>query len=67
MNFSVFLEKKYGEHLGITDDEYKIEGAILYDSVKEILEKYDVDQATFEKDFYDFKSALKQYNLLDDE
>ena len=39
LNFSVFLEKKYGEHLGITDDEYKNEGAILYDSVKEILEK----------------------------
>ena len=23
LNFSVFLEKKYGEHLGIADEEYK--------------------------------------------
>jgi len=38
-NFSIFLEKKYGEHLGITDDEYKNEGATLYDSAKEVLEK----------------------------
>ena len=39
LNFSVFLEKKYGEHLGITDDKYKNEGATLYGSVKEVLEK----------------------------
>ena len=38
-NFSIFLEKKYGEHLGITDDEYKDQGATLYDSAKEVLEK----------------------------
>ena len=38
-NFSIFLEKKYGEHLGITDDEYKNAGATLYDSAKEVLEK----------------------------
>jgi len=39
LNFSIFLEKKYGEHLGITDDKYKNEGATFYDSVKEVLEK----------------------------
>ena len=39
LNFSVFLEKKYGEHLGISDDEYKSKGATLYSSVKEVLEK----------------------------
>jgi len=38
-NFSIFLEKKYGEHLGIADDEYKNEGATLYASAKEVLEK----------------------------
>ena len=38
-NFSIFLEKKYGEHLGIADDEYKNEGATLYGSAKEVLEK----------------------------
>ena len=30
-----------------------------------ILEKYDVDEATYEKDFYDFKNMLLQYNLTD--
>jgi len=39
LNFSVFLEKKYGEHLGITDDEYKNEGATIYGTAKEVLEK----------------------------
>ena len=39
LNFSVFLEKKYGEHLSINDEEYKNKGATLYGSVKEVLEK----------------------------
>jgi len=39
LNFSVFLQKKYGEHLGISDEEYKNKGATLYDSAKEVLEK----------------------------
>ena len=39
LNFSIFLEKKYGEHLGIADDEYKNEGATLYGAAKEVLEK----------------------------
>tara|TARA_B100000686_G_C16650587_1_gene895358 strand:- start:169 stop:1269 length:1101 start_codon:yes stop_codon:yes gene_type:complete len=39
LNFSVILEKKYGEHLGISDEEYKNKGATLYTSAKEVLEK----------------------------
>jgi len=39
LNFSVLLEKKYGEHLAINDDEYKNKGVTLYGSVKEVLEK----------------------------
>ena len=39
LNFSVILENKYGEHLGINDEEYKNKGATLYSSVKEVLEK----------------------------
>ena len=39
LNFSIFLEKKYGEHLGIIDDEYKNEGATIYSSAKEVLKK----------------------------
>jgi len=39
LNFSVFLEKRYGVHLGISDEEYTNQGAILYGSDKEVLEK----------------------------
>jgi len=42
LNFSVFLEKKYGEHLGITDEEYKNKGASLESSAKEVLEKSEI-------------------------
>ena len=42
LNFSVFLEKKYGEHLGITDEEYKKKGASLESSAKEVLEKSEI-------------------------
>ena len=39
LKFSVFLEKNYAEHLGITDKEYKNKGANFYASAKEVLEK----------------------------
>jgi len=39
LNFSVLLEKSYGEHLGISDEEYKKRGAIFYPSGSEVLEK----------------------------
>ena len=42
LNFSVFLEKNYGQHLGITDEEYKNNGANLYSSAKEVLEKSEI-------------------------
>ena len=42
LNFSVFLEKHYGEHLGIADEKYKNEGANLEDSAKEVLEKSEI-------------------------
>ena len=42
LKFSVFLEKNYAEHLGITDEEYKNKGANLYDSAKEVLEKSEI-------------------------
>ena len=42
LNFSVFLEKKYGEHLGIDDEEYKNKGASLESSAKEVLEKSEI-------------------------
>ena len=38
-NFSVFLEKGYGEHLGIGDEEYQKVGANLLQSAKSVLEK----------------------------
>ena len=42
LNLSVFIEKSYGEHLGISDDEYKNEGASLKNSAKEVLEKSEI-------------------------
>jgi len=42
LKFSVFLEKNYAEHLGITDEEYKNKGANFYNSAKKILEKSEI-------------------------
>ena len=42
LNFSVFIEKKYAEHLGIADDEYKNKGVSLESSAKEVLEKCEI-------------------------
>ena len=42
LNFSVSLEKKYGEHLGIVDEEYKNKGASLESSAQEVLEKSEI-------------------------
>jgi len=42
LNFSVSLEKKYGEHLGIADEEYKNKGASFESSAKEVLEKSEI-------------------------
>ena len=42
LNLSVFIEESYGEHLGISDDEYKNEGASLKNSAKEVLEKSEI-------------------------
>ena len=43
LNFSVVLEKNYGDHLGITDEDYKNGGANLQSSTKkEVLEKSDI-------------------------
>tara|TARA_Y100000590_G_C15637410_1_gene983538 strand:- start:273 stop:1373 length:1101 start_codon:yes stop_codon:yes gene_type:complete len=42
INFSVFLEKDYAKHLGITDEEYISNGANLHSSAKEVLEKSEI-------------------------
>ena len=42
LKFSVFLEKNYGEHLGVTDEAYKNKGANLFASAKEVLEKSEI-------------------------
>ena len=39
LNFSVFLEKNYGEHLGISDKKYIDIGANFFNTAKEVLEK----------------------------
>ena len=42
INISVLIEKKYAEHLGISDEEYKKNGAILCNSAKEVFEKAEI-------------------------
>ena len=42
LNFSVVLEKKYGEHLGIADEEYEKKGVSLEGSAKKVLEKSEI-------------------------
>jgi len=42
LKFSVFIEKNYGEHLGISDQEYNSNGAILQNSAKEVLAKSEI-------------------------
>ena len=42
LKFSVFLEKNYGEHLSIVDEDYKSKGANLHSSAKEVLEKSEI-------------------------
>ena len=39
LNFSVLLEKDYGEHLGIFDEEYKNKGAAFVNSKEEVFKK----------------------------
>lgn len=40
------------------------QGKPVDDIRKKILTSYNIDPATFEKDYYDFVRQLKQYNLL---
>ena len=42
LNFSVFLEQNYGEHIGIFDEEYKNQGATFHNSTREVLEKSEI-------------------------
>ena len=42
LKFSIFLEKDYGDHLSIADEDYKSRGANLYGSAKEVLEKSEI-------------------------
>ena len=39
LGFSINLEKKYAEHLGINDEEYKKNGANINNSKQDVLEK----------------------------
>ncbi len=42
-----------------------IEGGKDFDGIKDaVLEKFDVDDLTFEKDFYDFCALLKHHQII---
>ena len=42
LNFNVFIEKGYGNHLGIADQEYENLGVNLLSTAKEVFEKSDI-------------------------
>ena len=42
LNLSIFLEKNYGEHLGISDEEYRKVGVSFLNTSKEVLEKSEI-------------------------
>ena len=42
LGFSINIEKSYADHLDINDDDYKMSGANIVSSKKEILEKSDI-------------------------
>tara|TARA_Y100000590_G_scaffold86212_1_gene96575 strand:+ start:54815 stop:55912 length:1098 start_codon:yes stop_codon:yes gene_type:complete len=42
INFSVFIEKDYAAHLGISDEEYKNNGASILNSAREVFEKSEI-------------------------
>jgi len=42
LKFSVVVESKYGEHLGIKDEVYKNSGAVICNSAKEVYEKSEI-------------------------
>ena len=42
LNFSIFLEKNFGSHLGIADEEYESKGAKIVNSAKEVIEKSEI-------------------------
>ena len=42
LKFSVLLEKNYGDHIGISDEDYRNSGANFYNSVKEVLGKSEI-------------------------
>jgi len=42
INISVLIEKNYADHLGISDEEYKNNGAIILNSAKEVFDKAEI-------------------------
>jgi len=42
LNFSVFLEKKYAEHIGILDEEYKNSGAKICNTAEEVFKNSEI-------------------------
>lgn len=44
-----------------------IQEGLAHEEIKAlVLENYDVDEVTFEKDYYDFVKVLKQYSLIEE-
>ena len=50
------------EVFNMLKDEKNFDGIMNY-----ILMKYNIDEATFERDYFDFTGFLRQYNLVETE
>ena len=63
LNLNVYIEKNYGNHLGIADEEYRSAGANILPTKREVINKSDIVlQVNFpENDSLDF---FKKDNLL---
>ena len=42
LNLDVYIEKNYGNHLGITDEEYRSAGANILPTKREVVNKSDI-------------------------
>jgi len=63
LNFSVLIEKNYGYHLGITDEEYKLSGAKIVNQPKDVFKESDIIltvNSTFKKEL----DSIKDKSIL---
>tara|TARA_B100001123_G_C15234775_1_gene996709 strand:+ start:227 stop:1327 length:1101 start_codon:yes stop_codon:yes gene_type:complete len=63
LNFSVLLEKNYGSHLGINDNEYNVKGVTFANTAKDVLEKSDLI-LNVNSPSHNFADLIKEKSIL---